>query len=189
MQQRIDGEGRVQLGLEGVFLWRRGVPGVRRGRYRADGASRGLGRQLVVLKDVRGQVLCENGLILARHCRVLPLEELQGNSAQLHGPVVAFAVWLARIFQHLQAVEAMSSVDGLHPVTQDYTKSSKPSLNFTYLDKAVVGGEVVPHRISPSLVVSFEEREQSADLLQNLKQDRKCFLIVFILTTVKVPRK
>lgn len=42
-----------------------------------------------------------------------------------------------------------------------------------YLDKAVVGGEVVPHRISPSLVVAFEEREESADLLQNLVADRE----------------
>lgn len=58
-----------------------------------------------------------------------------------------------------------------------------------YLHKAVVGGEVVPHRISPSLVVSFEEWEQSADLLQNLGTDRKRFHIVFIPTTVKVPHK
>lgn len=51
-----------------------------------------------------------------------------------------------------------------------------------YLHKAVVRGEVVPHRISPSLVVSFEEREQSADLLQYLRGERKWFEIVFILT-------
>lgn len=33
----------------------------------------------------------------------------------------------------------------------------------------------MPHRISPSLVVSFEEREQSADLLQNLRPEKKMF--------------
>lgn len=41
--------------------------------------------------------------------------------------------------------------------------------NCPYLHKAVVGGEVVPHRISPALVVSFEEREESADLLEDLE--------------------
>lgn len=91
---------------------------MRRRQKRADGSSRGLGLQLVILEDVRGQVLRKNGLVLARHCRVLPLEELQGDAAQLHGPVVAFAVRLARIFQHLQVIEVVSSVNGLHPVTQ-----------------------------------------------------------------------
>lgn len=33
----------------------------------------------------------------------------------------------------------------------------------------------MPHRISPALVVSFEEREQSADLLQNLGPGQKMF--------------
>lgn len=101
MQQGVDGEGRVQLGLEGILLLGRGVPRVRRRRKGADGASGGLLLQLVVLEDVRGQVLGKNGLVLARHSRVLPLEELQGNAAQLHGPVIAFAVWLAGVFQHL----------------------------------------------------------------------------------------
>lgn len=118
MQQGVDGEGRVQLGLEEILLRRRGVPRLRPRWERADGSSGGLGLQLVVLEDVRGQVLREDGLILARHRRVLPLEELQGNAAQLHGPVVAFAVRLARIFQHLRVIEVVSLVDGLHPVAQ-----------------------------------------------------------------------
>lgn len=66
---------------------------------------------------------------------------------------------------------------------------SDANKQLAYLHEAVVGGEIVPHRVSPSLVVSFEEREQSADLLQNLGQDRKCFQIVFMLTTVNVPRR
>lgn len=41
----------------------------------------------------------------------------------------------------------------------------------------------MPHGIAPPLVVSFEEREQSADLLQNLGPDTKSFQIVFIPTT------
>lgn len=72
-----------------------------RRRERANGSSWRLRLQLVILEDVGSQVLRENGLILARHSRVLPLEELQGNAAQLHSPVVAFAVGLAGVFQHL----------------------------------------------------------------------------------------
>lgn len=43
----------------------------------------------------------------------------------------------------------------------------------TYLHKAVIGGEVVSHRIPPALVVSFEEGEQSTDLLQDLEIKQK----------------
>lgn len=51
---------------------------------------------------------------------------------------------------------------------------STPRFRHTYLHKAVIGGEVVSHRISPALVVSFEEWEQGADLLEDLemKQDK-----------------
>lgn len=57
---------------------------------------------LVSLQDVGGQILGKDRLILARHCRVLPLEELQRNTAHLHCPEVAFALRLTRVLQHLQ---------------------------------------------------------------------------------------
>lgn len=44
----------------------------------------------------------------------------------------------------------------------------------TYLHKAVIRGEVVSHRIPPALVVSFEEWEESADLLEDLERKQKC---------------
>lgn len=46
---------------------------------------------------------------------------------------------------------------------------STPRFRHTYLHKAVIGGEVVSHRISPALVVSFEEWEEGADLLEDLE--------------------
>lgn len=51
---------------------------------------------------------------------------------------------------------------------------STPQFRHTYLHKAVIGGEVVSHGISPALVVSFEEWEEGADLLEDLeiKQDK-----------------
>lgn len=60
---------------------------------------------LVSLQDVGRQVLGEDRLILARHGRVLPLEELQRNTAQLHRPEVAFALRFARVLQHLWVEE------------------------------------------------------------------------------------
>lgn len=44
----------------------------------------------------------------------------------------------------------------------------------TYLHKAVIRGQVVPHRIPPALVVPFEEWEESADLLEDLEIKQKC---------------
>lgn len=39
----------------------------------------------------------------------------------------------------------------------------------TNLNKAVIRGKVVSHRIPPALVVSFKEWEESTDLLEDLK--------------------
>lgn len=43
----------------------------------------------------------------------------------------------------------------------------------TNLNKAVIGGEVVPHRIPPTFVVSFEKREEGTDLLEDLRIKQK----------------
>lgn len=40
----------------------------------------------------------------------------------------------------------------------------------TDLHEAVVGGQVVPYRISPSLVVAFEEGKERADFFQDLSR-------------------
>lgn len=51
-----------------------------------------------------------------------------------------------------------------------------------YLHKAVIRGEVVSHRIPPALVVSFEEWEESADLLENLEINRSVSMSVLYFT-------
>lgn len=104
VQQGVDGKGRVQFGLEQILLRRGGVSGVHCGEW-GDRLRRWFRVRLVSLQDVRGQVLCKNRLILARHRRVLPLEELLGDAAQLHGPEVAFTLRLTGILQHLRVTE------------------------------------------------------------------------------------
>lgn len=44
----------------------------------------------------------------------------------------------------------------------------------TYLHKAVIRREVVPHRISPAFVVPFEEWEKCTDFFEDLETKEKC---------------
>ena len=102
VQEGVDGEGRVQFGTVRVLRGRGTVPAGSWGQGR--GGLLGIGFFVVgvPMEDVRGEVLGKDGLILARHCCVLTLQELEGHSAHLHCPEVPLPLGLSRILQYLE---------------------------------------------------------------------------------------
>jgi hypothetical protein len=78
------------------------------------------------MQDVRGEVLGEDGLILARHGSVLSLEELQGHKALLHSPEVALPLGLTRILQYLQGAGVTDSSE-MKSIVQPENQSDRIS--------------------------------------------------------------